>query len=83
MKWNETVGKYPGVRMSKVGFCKHGRDTTKRLTKYNTFGSVLNFGGCVINMNTFQSTVMNLCGCKSPWSNQIRLIVTGGILDHE
>ena len=62
MKWNETVGKYPGVRMSKVGFRKHGRDTTKRLTKYNTFGSVLNFGGCVINMNTFQSTVMKLCG---------------------
>ena len=77
------MGKYPGVRMSKVGFRKHGRDTTKRLTKYNTFGSVLKFGGCEINVNMFQSMVMDLCGCKSPWSNQICLIVTSGILDHE
>ena len=32
-----------GVRMSRVGFCKHDRDTTKRLTKYNAFGRILNF----------------------------------------
>ena len=46
--------------MSRVGFHKHGRDTTKRLTKYNAFSRILNFGGCVININTFQSTVMRL-----------------------
>ena len=34
--------------MSRVGFHKHGKDTTERLTKYSTFGNVLNFGGCAI-----------------------------------
>ena len=37
-----------------MGFRKHGRDTTERLTEYNTSGSVLNFGGCTINMSMFQ-----------------------------
>ena len=71
------------MRQNRKGFREHNRDTTVQLTEYNTFGSVLKFGGCEINVNTFQSTVMDLCGCKSPWSNQICLIVTSGILDHE
>ena len=71
------------MRQNRKGFREHKKDTTERLIEYNTLGRILKFGGCEINVNTFQSTVMNLCGCKSPWSNQIRLIVTGGILDHE
>ena len=31
------------VKVSRVGFCKHDRETTKRLTKYNAFGRILNF----------------------------------------
>ena len=36
------------------GFREHDRDTAVRLTEYNTFGSVLNFGGCTINVSTFK-----------------------------
>ena len=37
-----------------MGFRKHGRDMTKRLTEYTTSGNVLNFGGYTINMSTFK-----------------------------
>ena len=50
----ERNGVKQGMRMSRVRFCKHDRDTTKRLTKHNAFGRILNFGGCVINKNMFQ-----------------------------
>ena len=31
------------VSMSRVGFCNHDRETTKKLTKCNAFGRILNF----------------------------------------
>ena len=51
-----------GVRMSRVRFHKHGRDKTKRLTKYNTFGNVLNFGGCAIKYEHVSINGYELCG---------------------
>ena len=55
------------MRENRVGFRKHGRDTTERLTEYNTSSSVLNFGGCTINMSTFQQRLwiyvaVRVCG---------------------
>ena len=32
-----------GMRMSRVRFCKHDRETTKKLTKHNAFSRILNF----------------------------------------